>query len=104
MAKGGPFFTIFTPDLNNVRIANLTPNASGLRLAGRGHGGAHDLVPGQVDQKWSRRFPTNIRHAVQPKNGGGRDGYVVLVDTEGTPNPPAIPNKTWVVADKRQRN
>jgi hypothetical protein len=108
LAKGGPFFTLFTPDLENVRMATILPGVSGLRLAGRGrylllYGGAHDLAPGQVDQKWSRRFPTIIRNAVQPKNGGGRDAYVVLIDTQGEPRPPVIPPQSWGAADQRKR-
>jgi hypothetical protein len=105
MAKGGPFFTVFTSDLNNVRLATITPGASGLRLAGRGkwlllYGGSTDLAPGQVDQKWNRKFPTITKHAIQRVNGGGRDAYLALVDTQGEPNPPTIPAKTWGIASK----
>jgi hypothetical protein len=90
LAKGGPFFTLFTPDLNKVRMATITPGASGLHLAGKGKwlllfGGATDLKPTDVDRKWNRKFPTITRDAVQPKNGGGRDAYLMLVDTQGAP-------------------
>jgi hypothetical protein len=90
LAKGGPFFTLFTPDFNRVRLATLTPGASGLRLAGKGqwvllYGGATDLPPTAVDRKWNRQFRTITRNAVQPQNGGGLDAYVLLVDTQGEP-------------------
>ena len=90
LAKGGPFFTLFTPDFNKVRLATITPGASGLHLAGKGpwvllYGGATDLKAGEVDRPWSRKFPTITRHAVQPKNGGGLDAYVMLVNTQGEP-------------------
>lgn len=108
MAKGGPFFTVFSADFNRVRIATLTPGASGLQLASRGrhvlvYGGATDLPQGAVDEKWARRFRTIVRNAVQPENGGGLDAYVMLVDTQGPPNPPVIPAKTWGQPAKRGR-
>lgn len=92
MAKGGPFFTLFTPDFSRLRMATITPGASGLRLAGKGkwvllYGGATDLSPTDVDRKWSRKFRTITRHAVQPQNGGGLDAYAMLVDTQGSPGP-----------------
>jgi hypothetical protein len=90
LAKGGPFFTLFTSDLKRPRMATITPGASGLRLAGKGqwvllYGGATDLKPTDVDQKWNRKFRTITRAAVQPQNGGGLDAYVMLVNTQGEP-------------------
>lgn len=90
-AKGGPFFTLFTPDFSRPRMATITPGASGLHLAGKGkwvllYGGATDLKPTDVDRKWSRKFHTITRNAVQPRNGGGLDAYAMLVDTQGEPN------------------
>lgn len=108
MAKGGPFFTVFSADFNRVRLATITPGASGLQLAGRGrhvllYGGATDVAPGLVDQKWDRRFPTIVRNAVQPGNGGGLDAYAMVVNTQGPPHPPVIPEKTWGRSTTRGR-
>jgi hypothetical protein len=107
LAKGGPFFTVFTPDFDKVRMATITPGASGLKLAGKGkwvllYGGATDRRPDEVDQKWDRKLRTITRHAVQPQNGGGLDAYVMLVDTQGEPNPPVIPEKTWGPPPKKK--
>jgi hypothetical protein len=94
LAKGGPFFTLFRPDFSRPRMSTITPGASGLQAASRGkwvllYGGATDLKPTDVDRPYARRFPTFIRHAVQPRNGGGLDGYALLVDTDGPPQPSA---------------
>ena len=108
LAKGGPFFTLFTPDLKNVRMATRIPGAAGIKVTGQGtklliYGGATDLGPNDVDRMWARKHPTITKDAVQPKNGGGVDSYLILVDTQGQPNPPVIPERTWGVQPKKDK-
>lgn len=99
-ARGGPFFTVFTKDFKKARIATFTPHVHGLQIAGRDnmlllYGSANDLKPGEVDKPWDRKFPTIIRNGLQPRLGSGTDAYMILVNTQGTPNPPVIPELTW---------
>lgn len=99
-ARGGPFFTLFTPDFKKARIATFTPHVHGLQIAGRGdmlllYGSAGDLKSGEVDKKWNRKYPAIIRNALQPKIASTTDAYLVLVNTQGSPNPPVIPKLTW---------
>jgi hypothetical protein len=106
MARGGVFFTLFTPDFKKARIATFTPHVHGLQIAGRGkmlllYGSADDKAPDAVDQKWDRQYSTIVRHAIQPKLSGKSDAYLMLVDTQGPPNPPVIPEKTWGIKNKK---
>ncbi len=98
-AKGGTFFTLFAPGFNKPRMATRTPGVSGGRLAGRGNllllycgatgGGAPPARP------YGTHLTPIVKHAVQPANAGGLDGYAMLIDTQGEPNPPTIPDWTW---------
>ena len=90
IAKGGPFFTLLSPDFKRARMATITPGASGLNIAGKGswlllYSAATDKDPSEVGVKWRPAYRTLIRNAVQPKNGGGLDAYVILVNTQGEP-------------------
>ena len=71
-------------------MATITPGASGLNIAGKGswlllYSAATDKDPSEVGVKWRPAYRTLIRNAVQPKNGGGLDAYVILVNTQGEP-------------------
>jgi hypothetical protein len=108
LAKGGPFFTLFTPDFRKSRMSTITPNVSGLQVVTHGkwvllYGGAWSPAPGEIGLKWNRRFPTIIKDAVQPVNGGGGDAYALLVDTQGEPRPIAPPPTPPVGAKEGRR-
>lgn len=94
-AKSGTFFTLFRKSFGAPRMATRTPGVSGGRLAGKGskvllYCGAtsHGSKPGDP-------MGPIVKRAVQPRNAGGLDGYAILIDTQGKPNPPVIPDWTW---------
>ncbi|MFW5859006.1 MAG: hypothetical protein ACOCYP_03200 [Planctomycetota bacterium] len=107
-AKGGSFFTLFRPGFGPPRMATRTPGVSGGQLAKQGN--KLLLYSGATGNNWTDeeaaaaraetwrykgRFDTIIENAVQPRNGGNKDGYVMLIDTQGEADPPEIPDWTW---------
>jgi hypothetical protein len=106
--KGGPFFTLFREDFSTPRMATIMPGVCGLQLATKGryvlmYGGATGRRRPD-DPRWTRRhYDIHLKNAIQPTRGGDVDGYLCLVDTQGKPNPPEIPEKTWGKKRKRGR-
>lgn len=102
-AKSGTFFTLLTPDFKKPRMATRIPGTSGHRLNTKGNlvllfSGATDAeLNGPQVPRDTPPLSTVTKNAVQAKNGGGMDAYVMLIDTQGKPNPPVIPAKTWGV-------
>ncbi len=90
LAKGGPFFTLFSSDLSRARMATITPGAVGLHMAGKGqwlllYGMGKSKDPSSFGKKWSPSYPTLVHQAVQSISGGDYDAYVMLVNTQGEP-------------------
>ncbi len=102
--KGGTFFTLFTADMRRPRIATIVPGISNPQLATRGR---YILLYGSArtqSQHYAHRLDTIIRNAIQPEHGGGaHDAYVMLIDTQGEPNPPEIPEWQWNHPSLRRR-
>lgn len=100
-AKSGTFFTLLTPDFKKPRMATRIPGTSGHQINSKGnlvllYAGATDAeLNGPPVPRDTPPLATLIKNAVQAKNGGGMDAYVMLIDTQGKPNPPVIPAKTW---------
>ncbi len=95
-AKGGPFFTVFTPDMQRARIATMVPGLGHARLATRG---SLVLLYGSASAQgrlYNHRLDPILVDPVQGTHGGGeRDAYVMLIDTQGQAQPPEIPAWTW---------
>jgi hypothetical protein len=87
-AKNGTFFTLFRPDFSLPRMSTRTPGAAGPRLVGKGD--KLLLFGGGTDHEQAI-----VKNAIQPTNGGGLDGYAMLIDTQAEPHPPVIPEWTW---------
>lgn len=95
-AKGGNFLTVFTPDMKKPRLATLLPGVKKQRLVARGK---MVLLFGQATAEYSSYgvdYKTILKNPVQPEFGGGpQDAYVMLIDTQGKPQPPDLPVWTW---------
>jgi len=106
-AKSGAFFTLFRPDFNRPRMATRTPGISRGQLAARGNllllysGATGNRQPEGVRTSKVRQLPI-VKRAIQPENGGGLDGFAMLIDTQEQPNPPVIPGWTWDDHDKKK--
>ncbi len=108
-AKGGPFFTLFRPDFSLPRMSTITPGASGLHIATRGRrlllfGGGTAVPPPDDPRNTRRRLQPVIKSALQPENGGGLDGYAILVDTQGEPYSPPEPRPPKEAKRSRRRD
>lgn len=95
-AKGGNFLTLFRPDLRSARLATILPGMTKVKLATRGD---YLLVYGEAKastESYGRTFETIVKDAVQSDYGGGAsDAYVMLVNTQGEPQPVTLPAWTW---------
>lgn len=94
-AKGGTFFTVFTPDMKRARLATLLPGVHHPQFATRGD---RVLLFGEAapsSNSYGREYPTLLENPLQDFGGGSHDAYVMLIHTRGEPRPVQLPKWTW---------
>jgi hypothetical protein len=106
-ARSGTFFTLFKPDFSRPRMSTRTPGVGGGQLAARGnllllYSSATGNARPASESRYGSWYPTIIRQAIQPVNGGGTDAYAMLIDTQAPPNPPVIAVKNWGTTEKKK--